>query len=90
MGPEYVIQDGQPFIRPLNERIDIIKLPVSNTRRKLKAFVWKVTYQSMYLDKLQMKPLHATASKKADFVWTEETQHCYDVIIKLSKPHLFF
>ena len=86
MGHEIVIDKGQPSIRPLKERTEAItKLPVPNTKRKLKGFIGKVTYLSMYLDRLQvlLKPLHAIASKKADFIWTDETQACYDEIIKL-------
>lgn len=90
MGHEIVILEGQPCIRPLKERTEaIIKLPVPNTKRKLKGFIGKVSYLSMYLDKLQvlLKPLHAIASKKADFVWTQETQASFDEILKLlQKP----
>ena len=86
MGHEIIIANKQPCIRPLKERTEaIVKLPVPNTKRKLKGFVGKVTYLSMYLDKLQilLKPLHAITSKKADFVWTAETQESYDKIIQL-------
>ena len=90
MGHKMIIQHGKPAITPLRERTEAIRnLQLPDTKRKLKGFIGKVSYLSMYLPHLQilLQPLHKIASKKATFIWDETTQTAYDKIIKcLIKP----
>jgi hypothetical protein len=90
MGHEIVIQDSRPCIQPLQDRTEAIrKLPLPDTKRRLKGFIGKVSYLAMFLPHLQtlLKPLHAISSKKAEFIWTEEHQNSYDKILELlAKP----
>ena len=92
MGHKIVIQDGKPCITPLRERTEAIrKMPIPTTKRKLRGFIGKITFLSMYMPQLQtlLRPLHKISSKKATFVWDEETQKAYDDIIALLvKPPL--
>jgi hypothetical protein len=86
MGHEVIIKDGRPSIRALRDRTEAIrKLPIPNTKRMVNGFIGKVSYLSMYLPNLQslLKPLHQVASKKADFVWSEDCQIAYSKIIEL-------
>ena len=86
MGHKLLIKNGGPCITPLRQRTEaIIKMPIPDTKRKLKGFIGKVSYLSMYLPKLQklLRPLHAIAAKKAQFVWDHTTQEAYDTIIQL-------
>jgi len=86
MGQKILIRDGRPYITPLRDRTEAIrKMAIPDTKRKLKGFIGKVSYLSMYMPKLQtlLKPLHSIASKKAIFQWTDETQTAYDEIISL-------
>ena len=86
MGHEILINKQQQGIRALRDRTEAIrKLPLPRTKRQLKGFIGKVSYLSMYLPKLQilLQPLHKIASKKAEFIWTEDHQRAYDSIIQL-------
>jgi hypothetical protein len=86
MGHKIMIRNGKPFITPLRERTEAItKLPIPNTKRRLKGFIGKVSYLAQYLPRLQtlLRPLHTISSKKAQFVWNDVTQKAYDDIIAL-------
>jgi rhodanese-related sulfurtransferase len=86
MGHEVLIKDNRPCIKPLKDRTEAIRrLPMPNTKRKLKGFIGQVAYLSQFLPNLQvlLQPLHAIAAKKADFIWTEEARTNYDKIVEL-------